>query len=78
VDRIQTLVKARERKRERRERERGERECEDTSACVPVKKKSEEDDRCMTKSSRKIEKIQEDGAHRALNKTYIIVNDSRT
>ncbi len=73
--RIQTLVKARERKREGRERER---ECEDTSACVPVKKKSEEEDRCMTKSSRKIEKIEEDGAHRALNKTYIIVNDSRT
>jgi hypothetical protein len=75
VVRIQTLVKARERKREGRERER---ECEDTSACVPVKKKSEEEDRCMTKSSRKIEKIEEDGAHRALNKTYIIVNDSRT
>jgi hypothetical protein len=43
-----------------------------------VKKKSEEDDRCMTKSSRKIEKIEEDGAHRARNKTDIMVSDSRT
>ncbi len=73
MDRIQTLVKARERKREGRERERAH-----TSACVAVKKISEHDDRCMRKSSRKIEKIEEDGAHPALNKTDIIVIDSRT
>jgi hypothetical protein len=75
VDRIQTLVKARERKREGRERER---ERAHTSACVTVKKRIEEDDRSMTTSSRKIEKIEEEGAHRALNKTDIIVSDSRT
>jgi hypothetical protein len=71
-----------EREREREERERAKREKEreraHTSACVAVKKTSEEDDRCMTKSSWKIEKIEEGSAHRALNKTDNIVSDSRT